>query len=150
MASTFACVYYHVVFSTKDHYPHINGSIRARLHEYIGGIVRQAGGIPLSVGGTADHIHALFAMRTEPSLAAMVGKIKANSSRWVHETFPELSKFAWQKGYGVFSVSKSNTGRVQQYIDGQEEHHRRRSFREELMGLLKKHGIEYDERYMWG
>jgi putative transposase len=123
--------------------------VRPRLHEYIGGIIRQAEGIPVLVGGTADHVHILFAMRTEPSVAAMVGKIKANSSKWVHETFPELSKFAWQTGYGVFSISKSNTQEVERYIANQEAHHRHRSFQDELLGLLRRHGIEYDERYMW-
>jgi putative transposase len=101
------------------------------------------------VGGAEDHVHILFAMRTEPSIAAMIAKIKANSSRWVHEEFPELSEFAWQTGYGVFSVSKSNTGDVERYITNQEAHHRHRSFQEELLGLLRKHGIEYDERYIW-
>jgi REP element-mobilizing transposase RayT len=149
MASTFASVYYHVVFSTRDRYPHIGEEIRSPLHEYIAGIIRQARGIPVLVGGTADHVHVLFAMKTEPSLAAMVNKIKANSSKWVHETFPELAKFAWQTGYGVFSVSKSNTGEVTRYIAEQEAHHRRRSFQEELLGLLRKHGVEYDERYIW-
>ena len=133
MASTFACVYDHAVFSTRDRYPHIGDAVRSRLHEYIGGIIRQAGGIPVLVGGTVDHVHILFAMRSEPSIAAMVGKIKANSSKWVHETFPELSKFAWQTGYGVFSVSKSNTEDVERYIANQD----------------RKHGVEYDERYMW-
>jgi putative transposase len=123
--------------------------VRPRLHEYIGGIIRQAEGIPVLVGGTADHVHILFAMRTEPSVAAMVGKIKANSSKWVHETFPELSKFAWQTGYGVFSISKSNTQEVERYIANQEAHHRHRSFQDELLGLLRRHGIEYDERYIW-
>jgi len=94
-------------------------------------------------------VHVLFAMRTEPSLAAMVNKIKSNSSKWVRETFPGKSKFAWQTGYGVFSVSASNVDEVKAYIADQAEHHRKRTFQEEFLAFLKKHGVEYDERYVW-
>jgi len=120
------------------------------VHEYIGGIVRQATVIPVVVGGTDDHVHVLFSMRTEPSVAEIVRKIKAGSSKWIHETFPNLRKFAWQSGYGVFSVSKSRTAEVTRYIADQVEHHRRRSFKDEFLGFLEKHGIEYDIRYVWG
>ncbi len=149
MASTFASVYYHVIFSTKDRYPHIADDVAPRLHGYIGGIIHGENGIPIAVGGTADHVHILFAMRTEPSLAAMINKVKSNSSKWMHETFPEKSKFAWQNGYGVFSVSASNVDEVNAYVANQEAHHRKRTFQEEFLAFLKRHGVEYDERYVW-
>ena len=149
MASTLACVYYHVIFGTKDRYPFISDDVGPRLHGYIAGIIRGEKGVPIIVGGTADHVHILFAMRAEPSLGAMVNKIKSNSSKWVHEMFPEKTKFAWQTGYGVFSVSVSNVDEVKAYIAAQAEHHRKRTFQEEYLAFLKKHGVEYDERYLW-
>ncbi len=149
MASTFASVYYHVIFSTKDRYPYIADDVAPRLHGYIGGILRGEKGIPIAIGGTADHVHVLFAMRTEPSLATIVNKIKSNSSKWVHETFADKGKFAWQSGYGVFSVSASNVDDVKAYIASQAEHHRRRTFQEEFVAFLKKHGVEYDESHVW-
>lgn len=149
MSSTFASVYYHVIFSTKDRYPHITDGIAPRLHGYIGGILRGEKAIPIAIGGTADHVHVLFAMRTEPSLATMMRRIKSNSSKWAHETFPEKSKFAWQNGYGVFTVSASNVDDVKAYIASQAEHHRKRTFQEEFVAFLRKHGVEYDERYIW-
>ena len=149
MASTLACVYYHVIFGTKDRYPFICDDVGPRLHSYIAGIIRGERGVPIIVGGTADHVHILFAMRTEPSLSAMVNKIKSNSSKWVHETFPDKTEFAWQTGYGVFSVSVSNVDEVKAYIAAQADHHRKRTFQEEYLAFLKKHGVEYDERYLW-
>jgi REP element-mobilizing transposase RayT len=148
MANTFASVYYHVIFATKDRRPDITHDIRARLYEYIGGTVRGENGVPLMVGGTTDHVHILLAMRTEPSVAAMVKRIKANSSKWIHETFPHKAKFGWQAGYGVFSVSKSNADEVRAYIENQAEHHRKKTFREEFVAFLERHGVEYDERYL--
>ena len=149
MASTLACVYYHVIFSTKDRYPFIDDALRTRLHGYIGAIISGERGVPVAVGGTADHVHVLFAMRTTPSVAAMVNKIKSNSSKWVHETGPAKTKFAWQSGYGVFSVSVSNVDEVKAYVMSQEAHHRKRTFQEEYLAFLTKHNVDYDEKYLW-
>jgi len=149
MASTFVSVYYHVIFSTKDRYPYIADDVAPRLHGYIGGIIRGEKGIPIAVGGTPDHAHILMAMRTEPSLAALINKIKSNSSKWVHETFPDKPKFAWQNGYGAFSVSHSNLARMRAYVRAQNRHHQRMTFQEETRALLEKHGVAYDERYLW-
>ena len=97
----------------------------------------------------ADHIHLYVSLSSTTTLAEIVNAIKANSSRWVHETFPEKKAFAWQKGYGAFSVSKSIEPRLIEYIKNQQEHHRRRSFKEEFVELLERHSIEYDKQYLW-
>ena len=103
----------------------------------------------MSCGGVADHIHVYASLPSTVTLADLAGAMKANSSRWVHETFPRHRGFAWRKGYGAFSVSKSAESRMIAYIRGQEAHHRRRGFKEEYLALLERHGVEYDERYLW-
>jgi putative transposase len=148
MANTFSCLHYHVIFSTKDREPRIGDDRRQRLYDDIGGIARAAKAKLAAIGGTRDHVHLLIGMRTEPSVAAMVNKIKANSSRWMNETIAVNPRFEWQRGYGVFAVSKSNIPEVKEYIENQSEHHRHRTFREEYIAFLKQHGIEYDERYV--
>ena len=121
---------------------------RERLHSYLGGIVRGLGGVPLAIGGVADHVHLLVGLKTSHRLDYFTRDLKADSSKWVHE---EVGRrlFAWQKGYAVFSVSPSYIESVRRYILDQENHHRRRSFQEEYITLLKESGIEYDERFVW-
>jgi putative transposase len=148
MGNTYACLHYHIIFSTKDREPRISDETRQRLYDYIGAIVRSAKAKLVAIGGTPDHIHLLVGMGTQPSVAAMVNKIKANASCWINEAFPDNPRFEWQRGYGVFAVSKSNTPEVKDYIENQAEHHRHRTFREELIGFLKHHDIEYDKRYV--
>ena len=147
MPQSFACVHVHIVFSTKGRLPTIGVEIRERLYAYIGGIIRNQNGALLAAGGTADHIHLLVQLGKQVSIADMIRDIKANSSRWVHEEFS--SDFAWQTGYGAFAVSFSNIEAVKKYIDHQEEHHRKRTYQEEFLELLKRHHIEFDERYLW-
>ncbi|MEK6281120.1 MAG: transposase [Acidobacteriota bacterium] len=113
------------------------------------GIMRKKKGKLLSAGGMFDHIHLYASMPSTISIADFVNAVKSNSSRWIHESFARLRNFAWQEGYGAFSVSKSEEGRVVRYISNQEDHHRKRTFKEELVALLEKHGIEYDKRYIW-
>jgi REP element-mobilizing transposase RayT len=103
----------------------------------------------IAAGGMFDHIHLYASMPSTISIADFGNVVKSNSSRWVHESSSRLRNFAWQEGYGAFSVSKSEEGKVVRYISNQEEHHRKRTFKEELVGLLEKHGIEYDKRYIW-
>jgi len=145
---SYANLNYHIVFSTKERRPWIGGELRERLPEYIGGIVRNLEGHLVAANGPEDHIH--LAAVTSPKLAVMefVKRIKANSSGWIHKEFPGLSEFAWQDGYAAFSVSRSVLPRVVQYIEAQREHHRKTTFKEELIALLKRHGVEYDERYV--
>ncbi len=149
MPQSLAHVLIHVVFSTKQRRPYISNEIRSDLHAYLGGIVRELGAKPVTINGTADHVHLLLGLPPVLALADALRVIKTNSSRWVHEKWPERRTFAWQAGYSAFSVSESNAARVIQYIGNQAEHHRKRSFQEELKDFLKKHKIEYDERYVW-
>jgi REP element-mobilizing transposase RayT len=123
--------------------------MRSRLFEYLSGAVRGEGGTALAVNGVADHLHLLAGLRQDKAVSAVVGAIKANSSGWIHRTFPGYAAFAWQVGYGAFSVSASQKGKVRRYIDDQEEHHRVRTFQEEFLAFLKAHEIEYDPRYVW-
>jgi putative transposase len=124
--------------------------VQERLYEYIGGIVRDEGGILLEIGGVPDHVHLLVRLKADRAVAEMVRLIKANSSKWMNEEHPQDGRFSWQAGYGAFTVSESHVPSVQRYIRGQREHHAKSSFREELLALLKKHQIEYDPRYLLG
>jgi putative transposase len=148
MPSTHASLHYHLIFSTKDRRPLIATALRPRLHAYLGGIVKGLGGTPLAIGGTDDHVHLLVGLKTSHRLDYFVRDLKADSSEWIHREI-RRKLFAWQKGYGVFSVSPSNLTRVKQYVLKQERHHQRQSFQEEYVELLRASGIEYDDRYVW-
>ncbi len=150
MANTFTNLLYHIVFSTKDRIPVIHGEMRERLYEYIGGIVRGERGILLEIGGVPDHVHLLVKLKSDMAVAEMVRLMKSNSSKWLSELDGARAHFEWQTGYGAFSVSESQVRKLRQYIQTQESHHAKISFRDELITLLKKHGIEYDERYLLG
>ena len=147
MAHTAANLVIHVIFSTKGRRPFISPEIRHDLHAYLGGIVRELGGTALIIDGTADHVHMLMRIRPSQAVAEVMRVVKANSSRWVH--YKGRAGFAWQTGYGSFSVSESNVPAVSGYIANQEEHHRKRSFQEEFVAFLKKNKVPYDERYIW-
>jgi putative transposase len=148
MATTFTNLLYHIVFSTKNRVPLIHEAIRERIYEYLGGVIRGEKGTLLEIGGVPDHVHLLVRLRAEPSVAVMLRNMKSNSSRWLNEEVNPGGQFGWQIGYGAFSVSESQVGKVRRYIQNQENHHRKVSFRDELIDLLRKHGIEYDERYL--
>jgi putative transposase len=137
----------HFVFSTQGRRPLIGSDFRNDLFAYLGGIVREMNGTALAINGMADHAHMLVRVRPAESAAAIMRVVKTNSSRWVREKWK--SDFAWQKGYGVFSVSESGVAAVTKYIARQEEHHKKISFRDELVAFLKKNRVEYDPRYIW-
>ena len=103
----------------------------------------------LEIGGVADHVHILFSWRTDEGISVLTRNLKANSSKWIHQTFPDLREFAWQEGYAIFSVSESICERVREYIRTQEEHHRKKTFQEELVEFLRAHRVDYDEKYLW-
>jgi REP element-mobilizing transposase RayT len=149
MAGTFTNLLYHVVFSTKHREPLITSPIRRDLYAYMGGIVRGEGGSLLEIGGMPDHVHLVVRFRAEPSVATMVKTVKAKSSGWLNQHPKRPGRFYWQTGYGAFTVSVSQLAVVMKYVQTQETHHRRKSFREEFCALLDRHGIEYDERYLW-
>jgi len=149
MARTYTQLLNHIVFSTKDRLPQITPDLRSRLFPYMGGIVRNLEAVALSINGVADHVHLLVSMRPTIAPSDFMETLKTNSSKWVHETFPEHAAFRWQLGYSAFSVSSSQKPAVLDYIAGQEEHHRKVSFQDELIAFLKRHEIEYDERYVF-
>ena len=122
---------------------------RQRLWPFLGGIARQNKMKAIEIGGVADHVHILLSLPSTMAISKALQLIKGGSSKWIHETFPDQRQFAWQKEYGAFSVSVSKLDQTIQYIQGQEEHHRRVTFQDEFLVLLKKHHIEYDERYLW-
>jgi putative transposase len=149
MSGTYTNLLYHLIFSTKDRVPFIESHLRDDLHRYMGGIVRDVGGTPLEIGGVADHVHLLVKLKPTLALADFMRELKSGSSKWMNEEKMRLGKFGWQDGYAAFTVSTSHAPRVKSYIKNQERHHRRASFQEEFLQLLQKHGIEYDERYLW-
>jgi putative transposase len=149
MPHSFAYLLVHVIFSTKNRAPDLSPELTTRLFPYMGGIVRECKGTALIVNGPADHVHLLLSIPATTSVADMLRVLKANSSRWVHEQFPDLRNFAWQAGYGGFTVSGSRLNDVRNYIATQEAHHRKVSFQEEFLTFLKKHGMEFDAGELW-
>ena len=147
MPSTYASLHYHIVFSTKDREPWLDASWRTRVHEYLGGTIHRLEAIPEIIGGTVDHVHLLVGLKPTHRLADLVREVKKASSVWVHDEM-RRSAFAWQEGYAVFTVSATARESVREYIARQEEHHRGRTFRDELIAMLEKAGVEYDARYL--
>ncbi|HEY3900395.1 MAG TPA: IS200/IS605 family transposase [Chthoniobacter sp.] len=134
----------HIVFSTKEREPFLTREIRARLWPYFGGIARENDMRALAVGGMPDHVHMLLSMPATLAVAKAIQLLKGNSSKWLHETFPETRNSSWQEGYGAFSIGVSGIEDTVRYIHTQEEHHRVRSFREELESFLVRHGLEFE------
>ena len=149
MAGKYLSLLVHFTWSTAGREPWIGADMRDDLYSYIGGIMKNKNAKLISAGGMFDHIHLYASMPSTISIADFVNAVKSNSSRWIHESASRLRGFAWQEGYGAFSVSKSEESKVVRYISNQAEHHRKRTFKEELVGLLEKHRIEYDKRYIW-
>ncbi|HTS13602.1 MAG TPA: transposase [Candidatus Limnocylindrales bacterium] len=147
MSHSYTNILVHALFGTKDRGPWLAREWRPDLFSYMAGILKRLGAGPLTVGGVADHAHLLFVLPSELTIADAMEKVKANSSRWIHERSPSLRDFGWQTGYTAFSVSQSNVERVRHYIATQEAHHRKLTYREEVMALLRKHGIEPDPRF---
>lgn len=138
----------HCVWSTKNHAPMLNSNLRDRLWPYLGGIARENQMKALAIGGVADHVHTLISLPATLSVARAIQLLKGNSSRWIHETFPNRTGFGWQEGYGAFSIGVSGIEATKRYIRNQTEHHRKRTFGEELRTILRQHGLEYDERML--
>ena len=148
MSDSYTNLLYHIVFSTKDRQPLITDAYESRLYDYIGGTIRNLGGISLGINGTEDHVHVLAKLRPDKAVSDVLRDLKANASGWMHDVFPELKDFSWQRGYGAFTVSASNVAKVQDYIARQKEHHQKKTFRDEFIEFLKANGIEYDEKYI--
>jgi REP element-mobilizing transposase RayT len=147
MSSTYLSLHYHLVFSTKHREPTIAASWRERLHEYLGGAIRGLGGFPEGVGGVADHVHLLVGLKATHCLADVMRELKKASSVWTHEEIG-AKDFAWQEGYAAFTVSPTSRPAVKRYIARQEQHHAQLSFRDELIAMLERAGIEHDPKYL--
>ncbi|MGF1655358.1 MAG: IS200/IS605 family transposase [Verrucomicrobiales bacterium] len=139
----------HIVFSTKDRVRLLNKSVSTELHAYLATIARDAGCECPRVGGVTDHVHLAIQFSRTSTVASLVESLKTSSSKWLKTKSSELSSFAWQRGYGVFSVGPSDLEALLAYIDKQEEHHQTRTFQEEYLGFLQKYGVRYDEKYIW-
>ena len=147
MSHTSGNILLHLIFSTEHRRPLIKRSFQNELFAYLGGIIREMRGTALIVNGMPDHVHMLVRIRPAQSAAEIMRTVKTNSSRWLRENGQR--NFAWQTGYGVFSVSESNVPSVMKYIATQQEHHKKISFQEEFIAFLKKNKIPYDEKYLW-
>jgi len=150
MANTYINILIHTVFSTKNRESWLSSSLRERLYPYMCGIARENGLKLLCIGGTDNHIHILLSLDSTTSIAKAMQFIKGGSSKWIHETFPELRLFSWQEGYGAFSIGISNVDETKKYIENQEKHHSKESFRDEYLKFLRKNNIDFDEKYLWG
>ncbi len=149
MPQSYCSLIYHIVFSTKNRKRWLDHDARDRIHAYLGGAIRDEGGVAMIVGGTEDHVHIVARLRQDKAVSEVLRAVKANSSGWIHRTFTEMALFGWQDGYGAFTVSVSQIDRLRRYVEQQEAHHKTRSFQEEFIALLDAHGIEYDPRYVW-
>ncbi len=145
--STFYSLNYHITFSTKYRTPWIKDTWIDRLHSYLGGTIKGLGGQPLKIGGVDDHVHLLIGLKPTHHLADVMRELKKSSSKWVHEEIL-YPPFTWQEGYAAFSVSPTACPSVSAYIERQPEHHRKKSFREELTEMLNAAGIEFDPQYL--
>jgi len=145
---SFTNLNYHIVFATKDRRPSMSPELLPRICEYIAGVIYNHNGTPLIINGMPDHLHMAVNVAPTIALSDFVRDVKANASRWIHETFPDLQSFGWQNGYSAFTVSRSAKDLIVAYIAHQQEHHKTMTFQEELVALLDKHEIEYDERYI--
>jgi len=148
MPSTHLSLHYHLVFSTKGREPWLAPTPRDRVHEYLGGVIRGMRGMPHAVGGTGDHVHVLAGLGATLCLADVMRELKSESSAWIHNKLG-LAGFAWQEGYGAFTVGASEIEQIRTYVLQQEEHHRGATFQQEYVELLGRGLVEYDEKYLW-
>jgi putative transposase len=149
MGQSLATNLIHLVYSTKSRKPWIPHELSDRLYAYQAGVYQQWESPALVIGGVEDHVHALFLLSKNVALKRVVEEVKKSSSKWMKRENPECPAFQWQSGYAAFSVSQSNVASVKRYIVNQQEHHRRMTFQEELRAILQRHGMDYDERYLW-
>ncbi len=149
MSHTYVRLIIHAVFSTRERLPYLVEEHREDVFSYMGGILREIRCDSLAINGTADHVHIVFRTPGTLAVAEIMQLVKGNSSKWIHEKRVLKRAFEWQRGYAAFSVSHSNVDRVLQYVANQAIHHRKVSFQEEIRELLTRHGIAFDERYLW-
>ena len=149
MPQSLARLNVHLVFSTKYRERVLHDQVRNSLHAYMATVLANTGCSPVLINSVEDHIHILFDLGRTVAVSQAVEEVKKSSSKWIKTTGNEFAKFAWQNGYGAFAVSESNVPAVRRYIADQQEHHRQKSFQDEYRAFLKRHGVAYDERYVW-
>ena len=149
MSQSLMQMHVHVIFSTKNRTTYLTPEVRSELWPYIATVLSNLGSPAKAIGGTSDHAHILCSLSKNMSIAELVEEVKKPASRWLKTKSDALRNFYWQNGYAAFSVSQSDVARVKQYIKSQEEHHRRRSFQDELREFFAKHAVSFDERYLW-
>jgi len=149
MSQSLACIYVHLIFSTRNREPLLPAAMQPRLHAYLATVLKNLESPAVKIGGTRDHVHILHRLSRNHAVAETVEKIKTSSSKWLKTQRRAMASFHWQNGYGAFSVSPANVQAAAEYIAGQEEHHRKVTFQEEFRKFLKSYGVEYDERYIW-
>jgi len=150
MPQSLSAVYIHLVFSTKDRRPFVRDTeLREKLHAFLGAASKNLECPPIRVGGVEDHVHLLCRFGRTITQAEWVKELKRTSSMWMKEQGSKYAEFAWQGGYSAFSVSKSNVDRVCEYIENQETHHQKLTFQDELRAFFRKHGVEWDEKFVW-
>jgi len=149
MAQSLARIYIHLIFSTKKREQLITETVRSNLHAYLGTVLQNLGCPALLMNSVEDHIHILFELNRTITISQVVETVKTDSSKWIKTQDAKCAGFAWQSGYGAFSVSESNVPAVRDYIANQREHHRAKTFQEEYRAFLEKHGVDYDERWVW-
>ncbi len=149
MSQSVASISIHLIFSTKIRAPMITPEIEPELYAYMGGIFRELKSPMYTANGTTDHVHILFGLARTIAVADLVEEVKKSSSKWIKTKGDEFQTFQWQAGYGAFSVSQSGVKAVRTYIAKQKEHHKTRTFQDEFRLFLQRHGIQFDERYVW-
>ncbi|MBL7224304.1 MAG: IS200/IS605 family transposase [Candidatus Brocadiae bacterium] len=149
MAQSLANILVHLIFSTKNRLPLIRPEVEHELHAYLAAVCREMDCPALDAGGTEDHVHILLSLSRTVTLSSLVEEVKKRSSKWIKTKGEAFAEFAWQAGYGAFSIGQSGVGRVKQYIAKQKEHHRKVSFQDELRAFLRRYQVEFDERYLW-
>jgi putative transposase len=149
MPQSLSLVIVHLIYSTEDRSPCLDTSTRPHLHAYLATVARNSKCEAYRVGGTYDHVHLAVRLSRTVTIAGLVEELKTSSSKWLKMQRPELRKFSWQRGYGAFSAGHSELEDLVSYVASQEEHHKVRTFQEEYVALLKEHGVQYDERYVW-
>ena len=149
MSQSLSRLHIHLVFSTKGREPRLSNALRDEIHAYMAAVLNNTGCRVSAINSVEDHVHILFELGRTIALADAVKTVKTATSAWLKTKAAELEDFAWQSGYGAFSVSESNTDAVRQYIATQREHHTHASFQDEYRALLAKHGVPFDERFLW-
>ena len=149
MPQSLARLHVHLIFSTKHRERLITDAVRDSLHAYMATVLQNLGCAPVLINSVEDHVHILFELARTVSVSQAVEDVKKSSSKWIKTQGAEFAGFAWQAGYGAFAVSESNVPTVCDYIAGQQEHHRRKSFQEEYRAFLERHGVAFDEKYVW-